>query len=207
MYEVLNTSSAQSIHVDNLSSWQTDYDTITSEVWRGTYTIPSGCRLIFVEGKVWLEGVVASKLAFVAAHISTSYAPDILLNNNITYTTADGSVGLTAIAEGNVRFPLRVPSTMTVRGIFIAQTGYYGRNLYTCTYAPWDKRTSLSVIGTVVSNERVGTRWTYSTGSCGSNWSGFNTRTDSYDKVLAQTPPPFTPSYSLDSEFVLWEEE
>jgi hypothetical protein len=207
LYDVLNTSSAQSVHVDNLGVWQTDYDTITREQWRGTYAIPSDCTLIFVEGKVWLEGVVASKIALVAAHIAADYAPDILLHGNITYTATDGSVGLTAIAERNVRFPLRVPDAMSVRGIFIAQTGYYGRNLYPCQYAPYDKRTSLSVIGTVVSNERVGTRWGYSTGQCGSNWSGFNTRTDSYDKVLAQTPPPFTPTYSLDSQFVVWEED
>lgn len=208
VWQVQNTSSAQSIHVDNLSTWQNDYDTITRETWKGTYTVPSGCPIVYAEAKVWLEGVVGQKLTLIAAHTSTSYAPDIVLNNNITYTTADGSVGLTAIAEQSVRIPLQVPNDMSVRGIFIAQTGYYGRNLYPCWYAPYDIRNSLNVIGTVVSNERVGTQWTYSASGCSSgSTSGFLTRVDSYDKVLAQNPPPFTPVASPDSKFVVWKEK
>ena len=72
--------------------------------------------------------------------------PDIILNNNINYYTAtDGSVGLTAIAERSVLIPLLVPNAMSIRGIFVAQSGYYGRNLYDCTYTPYDRRASLTM--------------------------------------------------------------
>ena len=206
VYTVNQTSSAKGLHIDDLTTYQDDYDTITQETFKGNYTIPPTCALIFFENKVWLEGTVASKVTLVAAAPTTSYSPDIILNNNINYTATDGSVGLTAIAEHSVRIPLKVPDVMAVRGIFVAQTGYFGRDLYTCTYAPYDELTQLSVAGTVVSNLRVGTQWSYSQTGC-SGTSGFDTRIDSYDKILAQNPPPFTPAWSPTSRFVVWKEQ
>jgi hypothetical protein len=206
VYTVTKTSSAKGLHIDDMSAYQDDYDTITAQTFKGNYAIPSSCSVIFFENKVWLEGTVSGKVTLIAAAPSSSYSPDIILNNNITYTTADGTVGLTAIAEHSIRIPLHVPHTMAVRGIFIAQTGYFGRDLYTCTYAPDDELTQLSVAGTVVSNLRVGTQWSYSQSGC-SGTSGFDTRLDSYDKVLAQSPPPFTPAWSPTPFFVVWKEQ
>lgn len=207
-YRVTGTSGASSLHVDDLSQWYTDYHTITNQTYVGRYTIPSNCALIFVRGKTWIEGTVASKVTLVAADTG-SFSPDIILNGNISYTTTDGSVGLTAIAERSVLYGLQIPDNMSVRGVFVAQNGYYGRNLYACTYSPYHIRNSLTVHGTVVSNGRVGTQWTYSgVSGCGSGaTSGFLTRTDTYDRLLAFSPPPFTPSASQDYRFVLWREQ
>jgi Tfp pilus assembly protein PilX len=209
VYKVKNTSYASSIHIDDINGdWYQDYDTITSEDYLGLYTIPSNCPVIFVEDKAWIEGVVKGKVTLAAADLlGGSHDPDLILNGSITYANTNGTDGLTAVAEGSVRYPLVIPTNMTVNGIYIAQKGYYGRNLYTCSYSPYHQRNSLTVSGTVVSNKRVGTKWTYSQSGCGSNaWSGFNTRSDSYDRALATDPPPFTPYASSDNTFTTWRE-
>ncbi len=203
VYRVTGTSGASSIHSDDMRRWQTDYDTITAEIQIGTYAVPSGCSLIYSEAKTWIEGTVSGKALVVAADAG-SFNPDIILNGNIAYAATDGSTGLTAVAEHSVLIPLVVPDAMSIRGVFIAQTGYFGRNLYDCTYSPYDVRTSLTENGTIVSNLRTGTHWTY--GWCSGD-SGFLSRTDTYDRLLAFSPPPFTPASAVDYKMVLWREQ
>ncbi len=102
------------------------------------------------------------------------------------------------------------PTNTTLNGIFIAQTGAFGRNLYlnnsrsdcSSTYEP---KGTLTILGTTVSNKRTGTRWVNGCGS-GSD-AGFQTRIDSYDRRIATDPPPFTPVVSTDYQFVDWKEE
>ena len=203
MKRVTGTSYAWSVHADNLSTWQKDYHTITSEVTIGTFAVPPACSLIYSQAKTWIEGTVAGKVTLVAADAG-SFSPDIILRGNIGYATTDGSSGISAIAEHSVLIPLVVPSAMSIRGVFVAQTGYFGRDLYDCTYAPYDIRSSLTMNGTVVSNLRTGTKWGY--GWC-SGISGFQTRVDSYDRLLAFSPPPFTPAASVDYKLSLWREQ
>jgi hypothetical protein len=118
------------------------------------------------------------------------------------------------IAEGSVLIPLNSPDTMEIHGIFIAQSGHYGRNFYTSdsAYSPYTVpsaynsyvlRTKLTTNGSVVSNARTGTSWS----SGGSTISGYQSRVDAYDELQATAPPPFTPSASTDYRFVIWREQ
>ncbi len=182
---------------------------ITNQTLLGTYTIPSSCSLMFFEDRVWIEGTVNGKVTVVAATpSSTQTSPDIYLNNNIYYAAYDGSDGLTAIAERNVLVPLVVPNLMEIHGVFVATNGHYGRDYFSTAdlpsqYDQYVTRSTLTTIGTVVSNGRTGTSW-----NCGGNFcSGFNTRYDYYDQQLAFSPPPFTPTASTDYQFALWREE
>lgn len=188
--------------------WCTNYDIITAQTYLGNYTIPSSCTLVYVEGTLWLEGTLRGKLTIVAADPSSSYAPDILLANNIAYATTDGTTGLTAIAEHSIRIPLTVPNAMTIRGIFVAQTGYYGRDYYLAGYTSGNDsyivRSSLTAVGSIVSSQRPVSAWTDGSGNV---TSGFQTRTNSYDRVLAFDPPPFTPVAASDYHYVLWREQ
>ncbi len=187
----------------------TEYSRINNQTLLGTFNIPSSCSLMFFEDRVWIEGTVNGKVTVVAATpTTTSTSPDIYLNGNILYADNDGSDGLTAIAERNVLIPLVVPENMEIHGIFVAQSGHYGRDYFSTsdlssTYDPYVQRASLTTVGTVVSNGRTGTSW-----SCnGSFCSGFLQRYDYYDQLLAFSPPPFTPTASTDYEFVLWRED
>ncbi|MBI4068378.1 hypothetical protein HY413_03145 [Candidatus Kaiserbacteria bacterium] len=210
VYRVTGTTGVQSVHVDNPTVWMNDYDIISNETYQGRYTLPSGCPLIFAQAKVWLQGVVGSKVTVVAADVG-SYTPDIIVNNDITYNSGTGSSGLTAIAERSVLIPLVSPDTMTMRGIFVAQSGYLGRNYYTSSgshavpsaYSSYVTQSQLTTFGSVVSNGRVGTKWT-----CGGTFcSGYNNRIDTYDRLLAFSPPPFTPNATTDFKFVMWREQ
>jgi hypothetical protein len=155
---------------------------------------------------------VKGKVTIASADtITASVDTTIVLNNNITYTTTDGSDGLTAIAEDSVFIPLLSPDDMLLSGIFIAQKGYYGRNLYLTSgvnevpsaYDAWVKQNSLTTNGTIVSSGRVGEKWS----GCGSYCSGYNIRTNSYDRKLATDPPPLTPYSSVQYKFTEWRQE
>jgi len=186
-------------------NWGTEYSTIQNETLLGTYTIPSSCSLIFVEDRVWVEGTVSGKVTIVAATPdNSSTSPDAYLRDDVLYASNDGSDGLTIIAERNVLIPLVVPTVMEIHGVFVAQSGHYGRDYFSTSYLPsqYDQyvtRDQLTTVGTVVSNGRTGTAW--------SNGTGFQQRYDYYDQLLAFSPPPFTPTASTDYGFVLWREQ
>ena len=210
VYRVMGANGANSKHIDNLGQWVSDYHTVNSQPLIGNFAIPAGCPLIYAEAKVWLEGIVGNKTTLVAADAG-AFTPDIILNNNITYSSGTGSSGLTAIAERSVIIPLVSPDVMTIRGVFVAQSGYVGRNFYQVggqngvpqSQNPFVKRSTLTTIGTIVSNQRVGTKW-----NCGGVYcSGYENRIDTYDRLLALDPPPFTPFASPDYRFITWREE
>ena len=189
--------------------WQIERNVIRDDDPYASYTINENCPVIFVEDKVWLEGEVPTRVTLAAADTDTpGVDPSTILNDNITYSTA--SSGLLAIAEDNVLVGLVVPNDMTLNGIFVAQNGNFGRNYYR-TWGFYDvlsihnayvTRNSLTMFGTVVSNGRVGTKW-----SCGGVFcSGFETRYNSYDRRLVENPPPLAPNTSDDFKFTEWRE-
>ena len=200
----------KSVPIENPSAgYKDDYTRIKNEAAYNTYTIPSTCGLIYVEDHTWIEGVVDRKITVVAADtLHVGVVPDVVLRGNITYGAADGTDGLTVISEGNVLIAPDSPQDMNLNGIFIAQSGAFGRNLYNCTLPAYDNRGTLTIHGTTVSNKRTGTKWTYSSSSCGSNQtSGYELRIDAFDRLLATDPPPFTPILSTDYQFFDWRQE
>lgn len=190
----------------NSADGNTDRIEIQNESQVTTTLIPPDCGLIFVEDNVWIDGVIDGKITLVAANvINANINPNVYLNNNITYENADGTDGLTVIAENNVLISPQAPNTMTLNGIFIAQGGAFGMNAYACNSGFATKSGTLTILGTVVSNKRTGTKWT-STCSNGL-YKGFQTRIDSYDRHVATDPPAFTPVVSSDYQFIDWREE
>jgi len=186
-------------------AWGRQMNIIKNAQFQGNYTIPTSCPLIFVEDALWLDGEVKGKVTIASADIDTvGVDPSIILNDNITYADADS--GLLAVAEFDVLVGLVVPDDMYLNGIFIAQQGHFGRNYYNTSMPnAWEQyilRNSLTLNGTIVSNGRVGTKWT-----CGGVYcSGFNTRYNSYDRDLVDNPPPLAPKTSDDFKFIEWRE-
>jgi hypothetical protein len=175
------------------------YHIIEDENFVERRTIPADCPLIFVEDKVWIEGTVKGKVTVIAADlVSGSYDPDVILRDDINYSTQVGTDGLTVIAENAVLIPPQSPDNLYLQGIFIAQGDRFGRAHYSS-----DKKSQLTIRGTIVSKERVGTRWT-----CGGSYcSGYANRDNSYDRLQTTNPPPFTPSYTTTPRYILWSEE
>ena len=206
---------------NSAENWHTEQGIITASTFIGNFSIPTDCSLIFIEDDVWIEGTLSNRVTLAAAdNDSVGVDPTIIINDNITYSGSDA--GLLALAEFNVLVGLDVPSDMDISGIFIAQDGRFGRNFYCdpgvdpngCNRSIGDAslpadlqslalRNSLTMHGTIVSNGRVGTRWTNS----GTWVSGFNTRFNSYDRDLVENPPPLTPQVSDTYQFIDWREE
>ncbi len=201
------------ITVGSTNTWQNENNIINARSFVGNYTIPTTCPLIFVEDKVWLEGVVNQKVTIAAANPTIPGSThSIILQDNISYTSTSTS-GLLAIAEQDVLIGVDVPDDMSLSGIFIAQNGRFGRNFYCesttycatgdrlpTAYRPYAFRDSLTMTGTIVSNGRVGTKW-----MSGTTWSsGFDDRFNTYDRNLVDNPPPLTPNTSDDYKFVEW---
>lgn len=192
-----------------VADWTDERHIINNVSAPTNYAISTSCPLIYVEDKVWLEGTVASRVAIAAAS-DTATNPSMILQGNITYTSATNSA-LLAIAEQDVLIGVNVPEDMYINGIFIAKNGKYGRNLYCGTgvsgcsgnnlptaYLSSAALNSENFNGTIVSNGRVGTQWT--------NGSGFDNRYNTYDRNLVNNPPPLIPSTSDDYEFSDWQD-
>ncbi len=215
LYRVTNTYNVFGYTTE--AGWQYERHVISAETYVGNYVIPPACSLVFIEDKVWLEGTVNTKMTIAAANVTTSGVdPSMILDNSIVYGTSS-TAGLLAVAERDVLVGLDTPNNMTLNGIFVAQTGRFGRNHY-CTSEcdgshggseglpsaldPYVLRNTLTVHGTIVSNGREGTKW-----SSGSTVvSGYQTRSNSYDRDLVSNPPPLTPHTSDTYEFIEWRE-
>lgn len=210
------TNGLTSVPVDGSSSILTsDYSLINNETSYNTYTLPANCGLIFVEDNTWVEGTIPAKVTLVVANVTnTGVVPEAFIPNNITYSTYDGTVGLTLIAQHDVLIGPNSPDSLTLDGTFIAQSGAFGRNMYVCPDSPYANKTNLTIYGSVISNLKPGTYWTYSGLSMGcvlylfgTQTSGYANRTTSFDKLNATNPPAFTPNTSTEYEFVDWREE
>ena len=177
--------------------WTPDFHVITAETFVERRTIPSDCSLIFVEDKVWVEGTVNGKVTVVAADVTNNYDPDVIINDDIDYSTLDGSDGLTILSEFAIIVPPNSPDNLSIRGIFVAQGDRFGRPYYDS-----DTKTQLTITGTIVSSQRVGTSWNCSGSFC----SGYANRDNAYDRLQTTNPPPFTPGATTTPEYVQWEE-
>jgi hypothetical protein len=178
--------------------WHYDYFSISSEYFYKTITLDPSCSLVFFEDDLWIEGKIQGRGTIVSANLINPVEPtQIVLPDNIEYTTLDGSDGLGVISQTNILISPDSPDVMELKGIFVAQQGRFGRNYYL-----FNIKDSLEIYGSIVSNDRVGTSW-----SAGS-WivSGYLKRENYIDPKLVYNPPPFIPSVSSDFKILEWEE-
>lgn len=185
----------------NTTDGSSDYTLINNETNYQTLTLPSQCGLIFVEDNTWIEGVIPSKVTLVVADVADQgIYPDVVLHGNITYASNDGTDGFTVIGAHNILIAPDSPTNMTLNGIFVAQSGAFGRNLYDCP-GSYEPKGTLTILGTTVSNLRTGTKWM---NGCYGDDAGYQTRVDAFDRQNSTNPPPFTPTTSTQWQFVDW---
>ncbi len=188
--------------------WHSDErNVINSTTFLATETVDTSCPLLYFEDKVWLEGHISQKVTLAAANLSLGSQTNIVLNGDVDYVPGTNA-GLLAIAEDDIDVGLVVPDDMMANGIFVAQNGRFGRNHYSTanlnsTLDPYVLLNSLTRYGSVISNGRVGTKWT----SGGVAVSGFETRVTSFDINQVDSPPPLTPETSDVYIFKAWKQE
>ena len=185
--------------------------TIKKEVLIFDGQIPTDCGVLFFEDNVWIgnenqTSTIKGKITLASANlIEPAKKTSIWLQGNIDYTKYDGSDGFLAISQGNNLIGLYSPNYLTLRGIFVAQNGFFGRNNYPCSkYSPYCIRESLKIFGSIVSNQRVGTQWVTLGGQI---VSGYKKRDSFPDANLIYNPPLFTPFLSPTFKIFGWEEK
>ena len=182
---------------------------IQSEQFLGEYPIPSDCGLIFFEDELWVgkvdaENKVKGKITIASADlIDSNKETNVWLQGNIEYLRGDGLDSLTIIAQHNNLIGLYSPDQMELRGVFVAQSGFFGRNHYPCrAYSPYCLREKLEIYGSIISSGRVGTQWI----SGSQIASGYRKRETYIDPYLLYNPPIFTPFISSQYKIINWEE-
>jgi len=199
-FEIWIITNLQSSYAYNTEEdWHYDYFIINNEYRYGNpIAIDTDCSLIFIEDNLWIEGEVNGKVTVASANlISPGQDTDVILSGNIGYATLGGDNGLSVIGENNVLIPPNSPDTMELKGIFVAQKGRFGRNHYSGNI-----KEKLEIYGSIVSNGRVGTKWS----SGGQVVSGYLKRENYFDPSLVYSPPLFTPYTVSEFEIVNWEE-
>jgi len=178
--------------------WHDDYFIIENEYLYSTHYLDLDCSLLFFEDNLWVQGKIKGKATIVSADlINPTKDTNVVLSHDIEYTTLDGSDGLALVGQNNVLIGPDSLDTMELRGIFVAQKGHFGRNHY-----PWNLKEKLEIYGSIMSNGRVGTKWT--SGSV--VISGYSKRENYIDSNLIYSAPPFVPSITPDFEIIHWEE-
>ncbi len=202
VYEINSLESVYSYSLEE--GWHWEDSIIENETYLGEFSLSEECALVFVEDDLWIEGSVQGKVTIVSANLTTPFETNVWLPGNITYSTKDGSDGLFLVGQHNILISLNSPDNMELNGIFLAQTGHFGRNYYPCWLYPADCiKENLEIFGSIVSNKRVGTQWVYGWGGIAS---GYKKRENIYDPKQSYDPPPYLPFLSETYQFKNWQE-
>ena len=161
-----------------------------------------------MEGNVWVSGQINNrKVTIVAANlISSGVSADMFIGyddgdsateDNLLYTNTDGRDIIGLIAENDISVPATSLNNLTIDAALLAKDGRVGRDSYT-----GNSKNSITVTGSMATNQRYGFAWIYSDGSFAN---GYVTRNLNFDNNLLYFPPPYFPTgteYAID----LWEE-
>ncbi len=178
----------------NSHSEDIDYN---SRTLINTVSLPTN-GIIYVEDKLWVEGVVNGRVMAVAARLpyNASTAPSIMIPNNITYSAQDGSSSLGLLSQKDILVTYYAPNNLTINAAMIAQNGSAERFFFS-----GNVKTSITIYGTIAS---YGTwTWSWVNGS-GSTTSGYQTTSTTYDSNLLYAPPPSFPLTTGGYQQISW---
>ncbi len=188
------------------AQWIYESNDIDSEDFYANYPLPSNCAPIFIENKVWVDGVVKGRISLVAAELPEmpNKMKNIIINGNIDYADSSSVLGL--IAQKDILIPLYSPNNLEIKAALLAQKGHVFRYYYPAwTYEPyktWAIRNYIATYGSIITN----TLWTFTWVDSAMNVvSGYKITSMSYNSNLSYNPPPYFPVYG-EYETISWEE-
>lgn len=177
-----------------------------SETLIGNYAIPAN-GLLFIEDSVWVEGQINTARVTIASGKfpdNPTTRTSITVNNNLLYTNYDGQDVVALIAQNNFNVGMISADVLRIDAALIAQNGRAGRYYYQDAgnsqnrCAPYDTRSTLTLYGTIITNQRYG--FAYSDGT------GYQIRNILYDANLLYAPPPSFPLTSDQYSTISWQE-
>lgn len=209
---------------DGRTGWVETAENIQNEVLVRTITLPEAndcgtASLLFFEDTLWVDGVTKRPVTLVAGRLSDT-APDasIIINGSLVTPSSGnagalGSIGL--IAQKDVLIPLQAPSQLALDAALFAQKGHVFRNYYcaderlnrygykcNATYGPYVLRDTLTLKGTVVTNQIAAWTWVDEQTRVISGYRGGD---NIYDTDLIFNPPPFFPTQGT-ARILTWQE-
>jgi len=186
--------------------WIYESNDIDTEELFASYPLPSDCAPIFIENKVWVDGIVKGRAVVVAAELpeQPNKMKNIIINGDIDYATPNSVLGL--IAQKNILIPLYSPDNLEIKSALLAQKGHVFRYYYPkWSYEPYKTyaiRNNIRTFGSIITNAM----WTFTWVDASNNVvSGYRTTEMNYDSNLTYNPPPYFPTAG-EPEFLDWEE-
>jgi len=176
---------------------------IANETLYATITPPAN-GVIFVKDRFWINGRINNERLNVLAFNTpfSGSATDIVINQDLKYTNYDGSDAIGLIAQRDISIGLFSSDILRVDAAMIAKTGRIGRNYYYVSNAggcssAYALRNTITVNGSLASNQRYGFAYTDGT--------GYAFRNLIYNNFLTFAPPPHFPSTG-EYTFISWKE-
>ena len=122
---------------------------------------------------------------------------NIIINDNLTYEDKNINNRIGLIAQHNISVGQNSENNLEINAALIAKNGRVGRKHYSglCNNS---SRDTLTLYGSLATNERYGFAYTDGT--------GYNTRNLVYDNNLTFGPPPNFPVIG-EYRFISWQEE
>lgn len=180
---------------------------ISTQVLLGNYPFPSN-GILYFEDNTWVDGNIdTAHLTIVAAEVgvSESQYKNIILGNNLTYSTYTGEDALALIAQDHILFAMTAPSTLRIDGALIAKEGSVTRLGYRAPEggnnrcSPYHTRSLITTWGMIAAKDGFSLKKTDGT--------GFQTQSIYYDGNLTITPPPGIPALNPEYKIVSYEEQ
>ncbi len=163
--------------------------------------------LIFIEDHLWIRGQIDGERITIASGRfpdSPSTRTNIIVTDDLRYTSYDGSDVIGLIAQDNVHVGMYSENNLRIDAALVAQNGRIGRYYYpgpswgTNRCSPYHVRNEISLYGMIATNERYGFAYT--------DGNGYGIREIIYDAELLYGPPPSFPLTSDQYEILSWEE-
>lgn len=168
------------------------------------YPFPAN-GVIFIEDNVWVDGAVDTARLTIAAgkfpdNVSTR--KDIIVNNDLIYSSYTGADVIALVAQRNVTAGLFSDNDLRIDAALVAQNGRVGRFYYDSDCKSggvnYYNRNSITLYGMIATNQRYGFAYTDGT--------GYTTRNIVYDSNLLYGPPPSFPLTSSQYQTISWQE-
>lgn len=172
---------------------------IETQTFQGNYNFPAN-GIIFIEDHVVVDGQINSaRLTITAADlVSPIVNKNIIINNDLTYTSYDSSDTLGLIGQAGIMVGMISDTDLKIDAALIAQTERVGRFYYGGGSCVYKNRNIISLYGMIASYARYGFAYTDGT--------GYTTRSITYDANLLYSPPPDFPLTSSQYNILSWQE-
>lgn len=168
-------------------------------VWESTSRALPNNGIIYVADNAWVWGTVTSRLTIASGRLpdNSSTRTNIFLQNDINYSTKDGSVSLGLMAQSDIVVNSSSEDDLNIDAFMLSQYGKVFRPYYS-----GNVKTKITVYGGIAAYSW----WTWSWVSGSTTTSGYRATVQEYDTHLALDPPP---SFPKTGSFAIlsWKEE